>query len=569
MAITTRTATLESSTTNAGIVHLNNNVYTYITNPTNPEILFIDAFPSTTEYAWFQWNFNNLGSSTYDNDYIATNIIDVTVANFRYTFSTAIPANGSPTVRLSTNLPNGVISPPSAQTVFVELTNSIIYADFLKTSGAHTLDLNSGGSSTALADIKTAIQNIENNHNSNTSDNGKWSFGTKIGTFVGGGQQFVFDRSAQFFLDITYSITTADPPVITIAIVDDETRLTLNQSFTSTKAQWEFDGPENTFTIEVDNTDGVVVNSNIEVVGSSLTTLNVVPKEFKVYFVRARQLIQNIWTDWSTSITIVSQKTKKLRPKIIYPAIIDNSFRALTSFDNWTDASNAFSTNQRFLVATKVGSLVYSGTTLDNLKIVNESTRSNYLYSVVFFGKPDLKFTITGRVSVTIDFNTNNIRLLDGNSVNIGEVNHTLKLNRNHNLQVYAYESSFIVLLNGGEMIRRVWNGGYTNHTFSLTVNTLPSDGQAVFHKISINELKNQISPTREDISDINLDFRRSMINFIDNETDKSWANWKKARNIWDKGRNIGQVDATWIDWGYPIYEPSSEEWFVPTTTIV
>jgi len=220
------------------------------------------------------------------------------------------------------------------------------------------------------------------------------------------------------------------------------------------------------------------------------------------------------------------------------------------------------------LTATKTGSLVYNGTTLSTLKTFNESTRANYLYAVRFFGKTNLKFTMLGRVSVTLNFADNTIELFDGSTISLGKITHALTNNKIYVLELYSYEGNHIVLLNGGELLRKNWNGGYTDHTFSLRVDTLPSDNKAVFRQVTINEVWNQIAPTKENTSDIVLDFRRSMIDQVDNETNKTWRNWIKSRNIWRRGLNIGHPNQTWIEWGYPIYEPSSEEWFVTTTTI-
>lgn len=318
MATLTRTATLESATTDAGIVSLvSPSTYSYVTNPTAPETSFTaggKGGPNTTKRAWFQFNFNDLGDATYDNDYLAANIIDVTVADFRYDID--INITGASPLFVSTDLlPNGVVSAPSASTFYTDVNTGVIYAFMGETVASHTIDLTEEATSTVLADVKSAIQNIENDHDSATSDNGKWAFSTRNGVFSGSPKSR-FVRSAQFLLDITYSITIAEPvkasaptsikisqtsqPTTTLETKLDDTTFSVTGS-NITKTQYQIVEGHQTFDnpmINVTSGNNLRLNGNLtELTKNKLGIILLFNKNYRI---RIRTHDGSSWSSWVT-----------------------------------------------------------------------------------------------------------------------------------------------------------------------------------------------------------------------------------------------------------------------------
>ncbi len=321
MSTLTRTATLESATTDAGIVQLvSSSSYSYSLNPVYPETGFTAGggkVSNTTKRAWFQFNFNDLGDATYNNDYLAANIIDVTVADFRYTIDINV-AGGAPFFVSTTLLPHGVISPPSASTFFINVSSGVIYASMSGTLGAHTIDLTTGATSTVLADIKSAIQNVENNHVSGTSDNGKWAFSSRNG-FIQGSPKSRFSRVSKFFLDITYSIDVVAEPAQKAPISPSSIRIIQTSQPTTTletklddimfkvkgnnikKTQYQIVESHQTFDNPMINvTSGSKLRLNGNLTELTKNKLGIILLFNKNYRIRIRTHNGSKWSSWVT-----------------------------------------------------------------------------------------------------------------------------------------------------------------------------------------------------------------------------------------------------------------------------
>ncbi len=242
--------------------------------------------------------------------------------------------------------------------------------------------------------------------------------------------------------------------------------------------------------------------------------------------------------------------------------------------DHWTENPSAsFTTASGLLLeALLAGELVYSGTALDELRLVAAS-EANYAICATFLGREDLKVEIRGRrldannfIGLYIDLEANTVsirRMLAGVPTTLAAT-HTFKVDGTD-----IYEASLWMngdylygFINGKEVVQTDATNFQTSHGFSINIPELNEGDGATFNEVKVFELSDFSSPS---LNPVNLQvlFRVMMKEEIEEPSVRSWQSYQRARLLWERHRNFGRSDGAWEALGYPIKEPTTEQWFV------
>ena len=90
-------------------------------------------------------------------------------------------------------------------------------------------------------------------------------------------------------------------------------------------------------------------------------------------------------------------------------------------------------------------------------------------------------------------------------------------------------------------------------------------DDPVILNDLRVSETEEYTSPpTRTlvtDPGDLYLQFRIAIKEKIENPSERTPETYSEAMRFYEQ-RDVGQLDETWADIGYPIQKPSAEEWF-------
>ncbi len=273
-------------------------------------------------------------------------------------------------------------------------------------------------------------------------------------------------------------------------------------------------------------------------------------------------------------------------PRRIWPVVFVDEFRhrgntglpgSDTLPDEWTVASGSFTTaNEINLVASAAGTLVYSGTPLNEL--LTGLPSADFGWAVRVWGQENLIFTIQARrssstkyVGLTVNFVNDTLTVTDvDGTTSSSTVSYNLATDKS---AYYSFElwlignQEFFVFVNENPVLSGTTAASHAqDYGFALDVSGIPTgpdtDG-AEFAAFGVNEIMEQFDPDPIiDGSDLFLEFRQQMKNEIENPSTRNWESFQRARKLWDKQRNVGKNHLVWTAMGYPIREPLPEEWF-------
>lgn len=239
--------------------------------------------------------------------------------------------------------------------------------------------------------------------------------------------------------------------------------------------------------------------------------------------------------------------------------------------DHWTVDSGSFSTsNERYLLATSPGKLIYNGTDLSEL---TTGANANFGWVVRFFGQTNLIFELHGRrsssntyLSVKVDFENNSLQLIkyNGSATVLAERDYSWKTSADayYSVELWTYDVQAEVRVNDGLAIQVEHDFNTTESGSAIQVN---SEGSFRFAKFAAHIIEAWPRPNRssEDNSNLLLLYRKLMKVKLENPIN-DWDEYVNARKFWDLQRDLGLSDHMWSSLGYPIREPTTEEWLNP-----
>ena len=256
------------------------------------------------------------------------------------------------------------------------------------------------------------------------------------------------------------------------------------------------------------------------------------------------------------------------------PPLFTLNFNRATISSVWNNDAGAFtSQNQQQLKSNGIGEIIYAGETLDDIVGILDAEDSDFALWVKIRGTEDAKFTIRGRrqdannyIGLSVDFENDIIKLVksvDGNERIEHQVSHNLKF-------VGAYRYIFELWMQGNNIHGFV--NGY-NIVSTATASFKAEPGFSIYvpetnfsDPVSIYEVRSFeiVEPNEPSLnpSDLTVDFRLRIKDEIENPSERTWATYKKAQSLYTKHKDQGMSNEEWEEFGYPIREPSSEEWF-------
>lgn len=223
--------------------------------------------------------------------------------------------------------------------------------------------------------------------------------------------------------------------------------------------------------------------------------------------------------------------------------------------------------NESFLKVSTPGVMKYNGQPLRAIR--KQEGNANYAIVFRFLGADDLEFEIRARqqdedyLAVKISFADQKITLFGIGNSNLtpSEVSHTLLSGRLYSLELWMLDEKIYVKLNGSPVITAFWSENFQYHGFSLSVLALPSSGFASFFASAVHELTPFQNQPLLDSSDLLVQYRELIRQQADNP-DSDWRSFIRRVETYKRHRNLGHPNDDWRTFGYPLNEPSSDEWF-------
>lgn len=270
-----------------------------------------------------------------------------------------------------------------------------------------------------------------------------------------------------------------------------------------------------------------------------------------------------------------------IQPNIYFERFMYRGASALpgskTISSNWTNSpTGAFTTSDGIVLRCRtVGELIYSGTSLRDLKHVDLSSSSNYSITFLTIGRANAIFEIRGRrldsdnyISFKLDFSTQTISLNQNDSGVLTILESTSYDLISDKLKLYAISLRFLDdnifgYINGYRAIESMSNNLLTTHGFSLYVPEIDSSDPVGFSELSVAEVVEAVDEQLEiDNSDLMVRFRKQIRDEIKNPTSLDWSTFKKIRSLWEFDKDVKLPDKVWANKGYPIEEPTTERFF-------
>lgn len=234
--------------------------------------------------------------------------------------------------------------------------------------------------------------------------------------------------------------------------------------------------------------------------------------------------------------------------------------------------ANSFSVgHERDLQVLQPGELIYEGSALDIYQ-----NDENYSVSFDFFGTEGLIFEIRSRriegsdgtdyVALETDFANNRFRFKEVIASTVTEydwIAHEFTVGQYYRAGLWLFEDAAIATYNGGILGSQALSSITTHKGFSLYVSAYNED--TFFEDCRVHELIPQPDPSLEsDDSDLYVRFRKEIIAQIENVQKENWEAFKAAHKLYMADRCNRYTNPEWWWLGYPVSEPSTEEWLKP-----
>lgn len=235
-----------------------------------------------------------------------------------------------------------------------------------------------------------------------------------------------------------------------------------------------------------------------------------------------------------------------------------------------------------FAISTKeiqgAGDLIYIGTTLHDLAGNEDDADADYSIKIKFMGTDDLQVDIRVRrqdannfIALKVDFTTDTIELVEtiaGVETSLDQASHDFKFEgrTRYDFEIMMLGTSFHGIVNGFEIVQASTSSFRTEPGLSISFPTFNENDPPVMYTISTTETEAFSDPQPDaalsaDPVGFYLTFRQSIKEHIEDPAVRDWDSYVKAMEFYAQ-RNVGMSDELWEELGYPIKEPSAEEWF-------
>ena len=222
-----------------------------------------------------------------------------------------------------------------------------------------------------------------------------------------------------------------------------------------------------------------------------------------------------------------------------------------------------------------VGELIYIGTSLHELAAKDDTEDADYSIKLRVTGTDDLKLDIRARrqdvnnfIALKIDFITNTIKLVEtiaGVETSLDSASHEFEWNGRirYDFELMMIGTSLHGIVNGFNIVNATTTSFRTEPGISVSFPTFNADDPPVMYTISAVEAVAFPDPTSLPIDpgNILITWRQSIKEEIENPTARTWNTYRKAVKLYAQ-RSVGMSESAWEELGYPIKEPSAEEWF-------
>lgn len=242
--------------------------------------------------------------------------------------------------------------------------------------------------------------------------------------------------------------------------------------------------------------------------------------------------------------------------------------------DLWDNSANAFTAfSEQYIESIGIGELIYTGISLHLLALTSNSSDADFVIGVGFFGSEKLKCTIRGRrqdennyIGLSIDFESDLVTLVQatgGVELTLASANHDFKFDmlRSYLVELWMEGENLYGSINGFNIVSATSSQLNINPGFSLYVPQV-ADDPAIFRSLRVYNTAPQEARSLENSNSLLTQFRKNIQQLSHNPTERTWASYKLAKTHYDRNRNIGMSDSEWERFGYPLQEPSAEEWF-------
>lgn len=250
-----------------------------------------------------------------------------------------------------------------------------------------------------------------------------------------------------------------------------------------------------------------------------------------------------------------------------YPANVTLPSHWLASPSGSWSTANAY-----VLRAVDVGELIYNGTELSDLQIRNSADDANYNIGFVTIGRANAVFEIRARrqdednyVSFKIDFPNQTVSLskvVDGleTVLSISSKSLVYDIATVYTFEIRTFNDHAYGYVNGARTLSANVSNFRDKHGFSLYTPSVDSADPVAFSHLKIQEIIEQPDPVPA--TTLIIQARRDAKQQIENPNARTWETYKNAQLLYEQFRNYVYSENTWLNMGYPIAEPSSEEWF-------
>lgn len=245
-------------------------------------------------------------------------------------------------------------------------------------------------------------------------------------------------------------------------------------------------------------------------------------------------------------------------------------------WDNTDGVIDNFATTRKEIQG--AGELIYIGTTLHDLAGNEDDEDANYSIKIKFMGTDDLQVDIRVRrqdennfIALKIDFATDTIAIVEtiaGAETTLTQASHDFKFDgrTKYEFEVMMLGRFIYGLVNDFNIIRASTKTFRTEPGLSISFPVFNENDPPVMYTIHSTETEAFSDPQPDAALDADpvgfyLTFRIAIKEQIENPAVRDWDSYVNAVKFYEQ-RNVGMSDELWEELGYPIKEPSAEEWF-------
>lgn len=222
------------------------------------------------------------------------------------------------------------------------------------------------------------------------------------------------------------------------------------------------------------------------------------------------------------------------------------------------------------------GELTYIGTSLHDLARKEDDEDADFAIKLRVMGTEDLQLDLRARrqdennfIALKIDFTTNTIdivKTIGGIETSLDQASHDFKFlgRTRYDFELWMIGRFLYGFVNGFNIVKASSKSFRTEPGLSVSFPTFNANDPPLMFTISAAETEPFPDPQplgEADPGGLLLTYRQSIKQQIENPSERTWDTYVKSMKFYED-RNVGMPDKLWEELGYPIKEPSAEEWF-------